>query len=410
MASINLLIQSKKNPAVIYIRLRDGRKIDIKAKTNFAIDPLNWDSEEQRPYKKLLKDIDFANLDTDLGALKTDVLKNYNKSKGSVVIDFEWLKNIINPCGEEETQPEKLVDYISVYTEFKKRDVKPSTLAKCKVIKGLLIRFETDRKAVVYIKDVNLEFKKDFEDYCISHDYKPNTIARAVRFFKTVCNYAKANGIPTHYQLDSIKAKYFKVENIYLNLSDIKKIEELDKDKISDYLDNARDWLLISCYCGQRISDFLRFNKSMIRYEKNKAGIIKPLIEFTQVKTEKVMTIPLDSKIIEILKKYNGDFPRKISDQKYNEYIKKVCREAEINTPTKGIKFDVKTKKKIEKNYEKWEMVSSHIGRRSFASNNYGIIPTSFLMFVTGHSTETMFLTYIGKSNKDIAMELTNYF
>ena len=80
MASINLLIQSKKNPAIIYIRLRDGRKIDIKAKTNFAIDPLNWDSEEQRPYKKLLKDIDFANLDTDLGALKTDVLKNYYKN------------------------------------------------------------------------------------------------------------------------------------------------------------------------------------------------------------------------------------------------------------------------------------------------------------------------------------------
>ena len=43
-------------------------------------------------------------------------------------------------------------------------------------------------------------------------------------------------------------------------------------------------------------------------------------------------------------------------------------------------------------------------------SNNYGKIPTSFLMCMTGHSTEKMFLTYIGKSNKDIAMELTNYF
>jgi hypothetical protein len=29
---------------------------------------------------------------------------------------------------------------------------------------------------------------------------------------------------------------------------------------------------------------------------------------------------------------------------------------------------------------------------------------------MTGHTTEGMFLTYIGKSNKDIAMELTNYF
>jgi hypothetical protein len=31
-------------------------------------------------------------------------------------------------------------------------------------------------------------------------------------------------------------------------------------------------------------------------------------------------------------------------------------------------------------------------------------------MYITGHTTEAMFLTYIGKSNKDIAMELTSYF
>lgn len=84
----------------------------------------------------------------------------------------------------------------------------------------------------------------------------PNTIARAVRFFKTVCNYAKANGVPTHFQLDSIKAKYHKADSVYLNLDEISKIEELAQNQIPDYLDNARDWLLISCYCGQRISDF----------------------------------------------------------------------------------------------------------------------------------------------------------
>ena len=148
----------------------------------------------------------------------------------------------------------------------------------------------------------------------------------------------------------------------------------------------------------------------MIRYEKNKAGQLKPLIEFTQVKTEKIMTIPLHSKIMEILKKYNGDFPRKISDQKYNEHIKKVCEKAKIEQPTNGVLFDQETKSKVEKDYPKWKLVSSHIGRRSFATNNYGKIPTSFLMYITGHTTEAMFLTYIGKSNKDIAMELTNYF
>ena len=410
MASINLLLQSKKKPAVIYIRLRDGRTLDIKAKTNYHIDPANWDEAEQRPTKKALKDIDNANLDTDLATLKNELLKEYNKSKGVKTIDSQWLKDFINPPQEEEKLPDKLVDYIDTYIEFKKAEVKPSTITKCNVIKHLLQRYQEHTKSIVYIRDVDAKFKLNFEQYCISVGYAPNTTARNIRFIKTFCRHAKSNGIETHYQLDSIKAKYHKVENIYLDEKEIEAIEKIKSKDLTEGLENARDWLLISCYCGQRVSDFLRFDKSMIRYEKNKKGELKPLIEFTQVKTEKVMTIPLHSKIIEIMQKYDGNFPRKISDQRYNEHIKKVCELANIITPIHGTLYDHNLKEKVTKEYPKWMFVSSHIGRRSFASNNYGKIPTSFLMYITGHSTEAMFLTYIGKSNKDIAMELTNYF
>lgn len=410
MASIYLLLQSKKSPAVIYIRLRDGRTLDIKAKTNYHIDPINWDEVEQRPTKKALKDIHIANLDTDLATLKTDLLKEYNNSKGKKVVDADWLRNFINPPQEQEKHPDKLVDYIDTFIEFKKADVKSSTVTKCNVIKHLLMRYEKETKTTLYIRDIDAKFKMDFEKYCIKVGYAPNTTARNIRFIKTFCRHAKANGVETHYQLDSIKAKYHKVENIYLDEKEIAAIEKIESKKLTEGLENARDWLLISCYCGQRVSDFLRFDKSMIRYEKNKANELKPLIEFTQVKTEKIMTIPLHKKIIEIMKKYDGNFPRKISDQKYNEHIKKVCEAAEINQPTHGTLFDHKIKEKVTKDYPKHLMVSSHIGRRSFASNNYGKIPTSFLMYITGHTTEAMFLTYIGKSNKDIAMELTNYF
>lgn len=410
MASIYLLLQSKKSPAVIYIRLRDGRSLDVKAKTNYHIDPLNWDDTEQRPTKKSTKDIAFANLDTDLQDLKNNLLKEYNKSKGLKIIDAQWLKDFVNPPQQEEKHPDKLVDYIDTFIEFKKRDVKSSTITKCNVIKHLLMRYQEHTKSVLYIRDIDTKFKMDFEKYCISVGYAPNTTARNIRFIKTFCRHAKANGVETHFQLDSIKAKYHKVDNIHLDEKEIEKVENLKSKYLPGGLESSRDWLLVSYYCGQRVSDFLRFDKSMVRYEKNKAGDLKPLIEFTQVKTDKIMTIPLHSKIIEIMKKYDGNFPNKISDQKYNEHIKKVCEAAEINKPTHGILFDHKIKAKVEKDYPKWMLVSSHIGRRSFATNNYGKIPTSFLMYVTGHTTEAMFLTYIGKSNKDIAMELTNYF
>ena len=165
----------------------------------------------------------------------------------------------------------------------------------------------------------------------------------------------------------------------------------------------------------------------MIRYEKNKEGVLKPFIEFTQVKTDKIMTVALHPKVIEILEKRNGNFPKVISDPKYNLFIKQVCRIAKITQKIQGSKLndlnkedeaakktkkqeDVKQYRKESGIYPKWELITSHIGRRSFATNFYGTIPTTYLMNVTGHSTEAMFLSYLGKSNKDLAMGITSYF
>ena len=214
-------------------------------------------------------------------------------------------------------------------------------------------------------------------------------------------------------QLDSIRSKNVKTTKIYLSFEDLEKIE---KTEYKGYLENAKDWLIISCYTGQRVSDFMRFTKEMIRYEKNKNdGELKPLIEFTQKKTDKLMTVPLHKKVLEILKKRDGLFPSTVSDQKYNKYIKLVCEKAEINELTIGSKHletekGSKVFRKVDGTYNKWKLVTSHIGRRSFASNFYGEIPTTYLTYITGHSTEVMFLNYIGKSNKDKAMEMTNFF
>ena len=159
----------------------------------------------------------------------------------------------------------------------------------------------------------------------------------------------------------------------------------------------------------------MRFNKKMLRQELNKKGKLITLIEFTQKKTGKIMTVPLKQEVLDILNKRNGEFPKPISDQKYNNFIKKVGRIAGLTEKVNGSKKletepDSKIYRKTTGLFEKCELLTSHIGRRSFATNFYGDIPTTLLINVTGHSTEAMFLSYIGKSNKDLAMELTNYF
>jgi integrase len=271
-------------------------------------------------------------------------------------------------------------------------------------------RFQEHRKKIIYIKDINDKFKNEFIAYYKKEGYSKNTMQRELVMIKTFCKHAKYLGLEVHHQMDGLRLEREKVEKIYLDLSELEALKKLDNTKLSESLLNARDWLIISCYTGQRVSDFLRFTKEMIRIENG-----KHLLEFTQRKTNKIMTIPLHNEVLAILDKREGNFPYSISDQKYNDYIKLVCRAAKINKPTKGSK-KVETEegsKKYRKKggiYPKWELISSHVGRRSLATNFYGKIPTSYLIYMTGHSTEELFLSYIGKSNKDMAMELTKYF
>jgi len=403
MATIKYFIQSKNNPAGIYVRLKEGRDVDAKAKTKFAINPVDWSFAKGQP--KNLNDESFKNLHNALTKLSTDLLSHYNESVNKDAINTQWLKDFISPPILPDAIPNKLVTYFTYYALHKASSVKASTHTKINVNKHLIERFQRATKKEYFIKDVNADFKLKFEEYCKEERYAQNTIARTIKFIKTICYHARNNGIETHFQLNSITSKIEKVEKIFLTIGELDKIQ--NKQLEFDYLINARDWLIISCETGQRVSDFMRFKKEMIRYEGD-----VPLIEFTQTKTDKKMAVPLSKKVLAILNSRGGCFPRQISDQRYNEYIKKVCEIAEVNELICGAKSKTVDKITRKENgmFPKHELVSSHIGRRSFATNNYGRIPTSLLINVTGHSTETMFLEYIGKTVTEKAKQLAEYF
>ena len=419
MATVNFLYRSTKEKANLHLRLLyrfNETDFVFGANTKFEVLKDYWNKQ----HKKKSKDIDISNrqteVNTELNKIENHVLNAFN-SVNPDEINKEWLQTQIdyyyNPPQQAEKLPTELNKYLLHYIDAKRTEVTESTIKKCNVIKQLLTRYQSHYKKNLLLTDIDTNFKTHFENYCLSNGYAPNTIARTIRFIKTICKHAKSNGLETSYQLDSIKVKYHKIESIYLTVNELETIEKTRG--LVEHLDNARDWLLISCYTGQRVSDFMRFTKEMIRFEKNKEGVLKPLIEFTQKKTGKEMTVPLSQKVMDILSKRNGEFPRAISDQKYNDYIKIVCREAKITQKVNGsVISETEPESGIYRKetgvFEKCDLVTSHIGRRSFATNNYGTIPTSFLIYVTGHSTEAMFLNYIGKSNKDIAMELTNYF
>jgi integrase len=66
----------------------------------------------------------------------------------------------------------------------------------------------------------------------------------------------------------------------------------------------------------------------------------------------------------------------------------------------------VSAKRKEHGRFAKWELVSFHIGRRSFAKNHFGKIPTPIIMAATGHKSESSFLKYIVKGRAEMVSML----
>ncbi|MEP5254323.1 MAG: phage integrase SAM-like domain-containing protein [Winogradskyella arenosi] len=417
MATVNFLYRSKKESAPLNIRLLyrvNNKDYIIGGKIKYVVTKSYWNKKHFLTRTRDAETLQEQNkVRNALHEIEQHILKSFNNTHVDA-INKEWLKlqieNFYKAAINETLKDNSLSSYFNTYTEQKKNDITLSSIKKYDVVRNLVIRYQNSINTKIKIEDVDLNFKTSFEAYCNNENYAHNTIAKALRTIKTVCNHAKINGLKVSHQLDAIKPRFKKVSNIYLSFDELERIENIDDDKLTESLANARDWLIISCYIGQRVSDFMNFNKKMIRVEKG-----KHLIEFTQKKTNKIMTVPLHQKILKIIENREGNFPRPISDQKYNKYIKDVCELAKINESVYGsVKKETKEGSKIYRkvfdNYKKYELVSSHIGRRSFATNFYGTIPTSLLIYATGHSSEAMFLNYIGKSNKDMAMELTNYF
>ena len=417
MASVNFLYRSLKDKSCLNLRLLfrfNGNDHVIATSTNLEVSKDYWKNK----HKLKVKDISVINkqieINTEINKITNHILKAFEQSGASDLLNKQWLDKQLSSYYNRNTKiktiPKDIVRFIEYYVEQRLNEVKPASITKFNVVKHKLQRLENHIGRSIFINEINEEFKELFVNYCKGENYSQNTMQRELNIIKMFCKFAKYKGVDVHIELEGLKLNKEKTEKIYLSLKEIDQIENTNIDK--PYLINAKDWLIISCFTGQRISDFMRFNKEMIRIEDGKT-----LLEFDQQKTGKTMTIPLHSKVMLILEKYNGDFPKRISDQKYNDYLKEVCKIAKLHQKVKGkkqinISKDPLEKKvrRVEGMYPKYELVTSHIGRRSFATNHYGKIPTSYLIYVTGHSSEEMFLNYIGKSNKDMALELTKYF
>src|SRR5699024_7045505 len=123
-------------------------------------------------------------------------------------------------------------------------------------------------------------------------------------------------------------------------------------------LDNARKWLILGCYIGQRASDLLDLTPDKITVIRG-----RKVCQIKQKKTGQNVTIPILPEAEAVIK---SGFPHKISDTKLREYFKQLCKLAEINDPTNGRIKKSKHGTTIKGVYPKWKLIGTHVCRRSF--------------------------------------------
>jgi len=408
MATIKFRLQSKKEISNIYVRVRDGKNTDIETPTGFTTNPILWSETKGEPLQKA-NNTEKLNLKVQLEKLKTKIIESLNTDKGSgTPINKEWLIDVIakfkNPLLEEKT--EYLKDLIKDYQTEMKTKINPKTGKQIShlTIKSFettlmrLKKFEEYKNKRFSISDVDLTFKNDFVKYeseklLISQ----NSISKDIRQIKTVCLDASDKGFKISEQVRSRKF-YIKEEQtafVTITESEIELIKKCDLKKVN-YLENARDWLIIGCWTGCRVSDLMQLTNANIQIHVSGQKFIR----YTQSKTNKQVDIPIHSDVNEILERL-GNFPRPISDQRFNEWIKKVCFESGLVQEVNGSRQNPTTHRKEVGTFQKWELVRSHSCRRSFATNHYNKLPNKLIMAVTGHATEKMLLNYIGETEND---------
>lgn len=397
MATIKFFLQSNKSESGIYVRIREGVDVDAKAKTKFVINPIDWSQSKQQP--KNIKDEHLKKLNADLSDFKNKLLAHYNKCVLNTRIDSNWLKKFINPPQEIGDIPTKLVDYFQYYATIRKHSVSESTYGKIITNKKFIELFQEHKNTTYYIKDFNEDFVAEFKLFSSQRKISQNTFARKIKFIKTVCYHARSNGVETHYQLDSIKAKNEKVDVVYLLEEEYDTIS--NKNFEFDYLNNARDWLIVCTETAQRVSDFMNFTKNNIRFDGEDS-----FIDFRQVKTNKQMSVYITPKLSKLILKNGGDFPRKTSAAKFNEYIKKVCELSGLTQPCRGALINKNTKIREVGFFPKFQLISSKIGRKTFATYYFGKLPNELIMAQTGHTTESSFLLYVGKPKITMSKQL----
>ena len=421
MAKFNLNLRSadshEETPIHLVVRWQNQR---IVVNTGYSVIPKFWDVNNQRLYTKPSmerKDLNMK-LNSMLSKIVSDAeclfvdFESINKRRPSKEEFQRILQNLIRPQNTKPLKSESLFEFIEQFLQEMRNGVNPKTgkfyapktPETYRICLDKLKDFGVKAKRKIDFDDINLEFYDDFVAYLSECGYKRNYIGKQIRTLKTFLNEAMERGLTKNVAHKSRRftAPSEQVSNIYLSITELDELFALDLTS-QPRLENVRDLFVFGCYTGLRFSDFTRVKSQDIDLEEK-------LIEIQTQKTKEMVAIPIYPITEQIIAKYKdktqNSLPTPISNQKFNIYIKEVAQR--LNTLNVKITEEFWLNgKRVVKTCLKWEKVSSHTARRSFATNMFILgYRAQTIMKIKGHRTESSFMAYLKMSPRENAKSM----
>ncbi|MBP6532154.1 MAG: site-specific integrase [Bacteroidia bacterium] len=375
----------------------------LKYSTGETIKPSHWNANTMRVKKSVGGSTDINDWLDKIQSSVKEIYRTMNTN--GELISSTILRDKLDSIRHGKKERLTLFAFIDSFIDSVSSSKKASTISVYRTTVKHLLAFEKYSRQKLDFESMNLDFYNDFSDYLIREKgFSTNSIGKYIKTIKVFLNEATDRGI--NQKLD-FKSKRFKVttedtESIYLNESEILKLNDLSlKDKIK--LERVRDLFIVGCYTGLRFSDF-----TQIKAENIKDGYFNIRTQ----KTDEFVSIPIHPMVKAIMMKYENEYlnslPPAISNQKMNEHLKKIGEMAEINDDV--ITSQTKGTLRVETKSKKYELITTHTARRSFATNLYlSGFPAISIMKITGHKTEKAFLRYIKIKPKENAMKLNKF-
>jgi integrase len=380
----------------------------LKYSTGEKIKPTFWNLKEMRA-RETSKFTEALEFNSRLDKIAQKSLNIYRKLyNDETLINLKTLKEEFDKEFRKHQTESTKKDFFSFVDKFieEGKGVKSDlTIKSYSNTLRHLKNFSVFKKSKFNFEDIDLAFYNEFISYLTNElKFSQNSIGSQIKILKTFLNEATERGINDNLEFKKRKFRkvYIDTDTVYLNASELEILYKLDLSENKKF-ERVRDLFIIGCYTGLRFSDFIQIKPENI-VDSNK-------IKIKTQKTGEMVVIPLHPFVREIMDKYNGNIPKPISNQKMNDYLKKIAKLEELKELKELVEVSItKGGKLVKSSIAKHDLIMTHTARRSFATNLFlADVPAITIMKITGHKTEKNFLRYIRISQEENANKLLNH-